>query len=567
MNGQVILKNDDIRNAYDRIPIENIFIHQNTSLLIAGERLYYKIYCIDPELKKLSSLSKIAYVELVGENNHQVFKHKIKLTSGLGYGDFFIPTSVPSGNYKILGYTEWMKNFGKEVIFQSDLCIINPYQNNEKLILQGSDTIELTKTNLQSTIQIASMKEGKGNNDPKFNLNKNSFATRSRASINFQGHLESGTYSISVRKKELTSKFSIPISKTNRSVPTNKDNFKTGEIYLPELRGELFYGSLISNDTSFSISGKKVALSIPGRNFVYQISTSNEKGDFYFNLNKNYNGTKALVHVLGEGKEAFQILMKQQSSIDLTGLEFTKLKIAQNTIDLIVQRSIYNQVENAYLNAKQDSIKSIKFITPFYQKLSQTYDLDDYTRFSTINETILEVVNGVWIKKNKKDESIFQVRGIDNPNVNFLPLLLVDGNLIQDHNDVMKISAYKIEKIGVFKDKFSIGTKTYQGYISFETYDGYSQNNISKNYAININLLQPQPKKKYFNQSYGADRKMSHIPDYRYQLLWKPDLKLNEGEMNIEFFTSDITGDFEISLEGFTNNGIPVSLREYITVE
>ena len=60
---------------------------------------------------------------------------------------------------------------------------------------------------------------------------------------------------------------------------------------------------------------------------------------------------------------------------------------------------------------------------------------------------------------------------------------------------------------------------------------------------------------------------MSHIPDYRYQLLWKPDLNLNEGEMSIEFFTSDITGDFEISLEGYTNNGIPVSLRKFITVE
>jgi hypothetical protein len=44
-------------------------------------------------------------------------------------------------------------------------------------------------------------------------------------------------------------------------------------------------------------------------------------------------------------------------------------------------------------------------------------------------------------------------------------------------------------------------------------------------------------------------------------------VSLENQETTITFFTSDVSGIFEISLEGFTNGGTPVSLRETFEVK
>ena len=61
------------------IPLESVYIHFNSATLFVGERLYYNLYCLNSATEKLSSLSKVAYIELVGENKKVIFKHKLKL--------------------------------------------------------------------------------------------------------------------------------------------------------------------------------------------------------------------------------------------------------------------------------------------------------------------------------------------------------------------------------------------------------------------------------------------------------------------------------------------------------
>jgi predicted glycosyltransferase involved in capsule biosynthesis len=76
----------------------------------------------------------------------------------------------------------------------------------------------------------------------------------------------------------------------------------------------------------------------------------------------------------------------------------------------------------------------------------------------------------------------------------------------------------------------------------------------------------PQVNKKYFKQVYN-DSEFNRIPDFRNQLLWYPNLTLNTNETQISFYTSDVTGDFEICIEGFTERGKPVSEKQFISVK
>ena len=84
--------------------------------------------------------------------------------------------------------------------------------------------------------------------------------------------------------------------------------------------------------------------------------------------------------------------------------------------------------------------------------------------------------------------------------------------------------------------------------------------------SINTSILRPQLKKIYNKIDYNNTADNERIPDFRNQLFWNPEVKLN-NESNNTFYTSDNSGLFEIVLEGFTKNGLPVSLKEIIEVK
>ncbi len=233
------------------IPQEKIFVHQNTSFLISGETLYYKVYCLNAETKSLSKISKIAYVEMVGKNNDAIFKHKINLESGIGQGDFFIPTSVASGNYKLIVYTNWMKNSGTKHFFQSDIAIVNPFQSNQNEILKVSESSKnpsaVSKSQNVTNINISS----NVNQLIKLELNGKVFAPRKKIVLNFKKLINKptfGYYSLSVRKIDMINipeRLSAESFTQSGSHEENPDFLSDNqEFYLPELRGELHSGKV-----------------------------------------------------------------------------------------------------------------------------------------------------------------------------------------------------------------------------------------------------------------------------------------------------------------------------------
>jgi CTP-dependent riboflavin kinase len=76
----------------------------------------------------------------------------------------------------------------------------------------------------------------------------------------------------------------------------------------------------------------------------------------------------------------------------------------------------------------------------------------------------------------------------------------------------------------------------------------------------------PFPHKIYYQPNYEKDfDKLKHIPDYRTQLYWNPNMTLDQKE--ITFYTSDIKGIYQVKIEGFTNEGKYISAVKYFRVE
>src|SRR6187551_1779248 len=61
---------------------EQIFVQTNSTFLMTGETLYFKIFCQQRSNNKATLLSKVAYVELIDEQGTPVFQTKISLQKG-----------------------------------------------------------------------------------------------------------------------------------------------------------------------------------------------------------------------------------------------------------------------------------------------------------------------------------------------------------------------------------------------------------------------------------------------------------------------------------------------------
>ncbi|TDW49795.1 hypothetical protein EV144_102218 [Flavobacterium sp. 270] len=542
-------------NEIDKNLNESVFITTNTNSYLTGETLLYKIFCINKITNVPTKYSKVSYFELIDSNKKVVFTHKLFLENGSGNGDFFIPTTLETGTYKIVGYTNWMLNKNADEYFTTDIYIINPYQE------------KLTTASSQNGITVS---EPVTDNNISFGFQTKTFNNRTPVELKVKTASDDflkGNYAVSVRKADgfltqnKTSFKDYQLTNQNKAfnTPINNINF-----VLPELRGEIISGRIAS--AVGNIQNKKIALSIVGKNSDLKITKTDEQGRFNFNLEKANPGANIIVQILDENKADYTIEVNKAKQIDLSNLAFSNFQLTAASNSIITERLISSQVENAYYNIKKDSLITPVKLIPFYGALSKEYVFDDFTRFPTVQETITEVVSGVIYKKTNNNYEI-QVYDYDENYESVLPpLVTVDGLILENLNEFFASSPKNLYKVNVVKGLYYYGAKSFNGLICFTTKNGDYETNLKGNFLIKPEILRPQPKKEYFQPDY-SNNKNSRIPDYRHQLLWLPNADLSKINSDIQFYTSDVSGKFEVTLEGFSASGKPVFIKEIIDVK
>ncbi len=552
------------------MPGESIYLHQNSTMLMSGEYLFYKVYCLNNQTGTFSDLSKVAYVELVGKDGKPVFSHKVRLKNGAGAGDFFVPTTVPSGNYKLVAFTQWMRNLGVDSFFQNDIVLINPFQNNQGgLMKMASDSTEVAVKALRSEAQKTTP-----DSELRLEINPQTSGNRDRMELSVSQVPSDwhGNYSLSVRK--ISEKLHGPERKTAVAF---EDSFKGREesvrvnpgtgMQLPELRGELVTGTVFSVETGETVPNRRVALSIPGTNYLFKISSTKENGSFFFNVDESYANQQALVQVIGEDRDQFRVELDAFESPDYSSLSFSDFVLDESMEDYILERSVENQIQNAYAENRVDSIMKIEDFPPFFHTPSHEYYLDDYTRFPTIKETIIEVIEQASTRQRKGKQFIHVRVYDDDVETGLNSLLLIDGLFIQDHNTVIEAKAFKIKKISVINQQYLYGSEVFEGIIAMESYEGDFIESLPELKAKDTQLFRPELAKEYYQQDYRYPQRFKRIPDYRSQLLWEPQFQLDGSSKDLSFYTSDVKGSFEVILEGFNEKGKPLSLRKVIEVK
>jgi len=539
---------------------ETLYVHANTTTVVTGETLYCKLYCLNPSNNTPSTISKIAYIELIEKTQKSVLKQKLYLDNGKAQGDFFIPTTLKTGNYKLIAYTKWMLNYNTSSYFEMDITIINPFQPLDPENIAKNDSVSEEVSLINPEIK----------NEGIFSIltDKKNYSFREKVNLKIQsleGTMQKGSYSVSVRKTDALSHQKQANAKEFVKSKESVSPAKT--IFLPELRGELLSGSIISKKGK-ELNHKSVAISIAGSSFALKIAETDRLGKFTFILDKNPNLSNLVIQVLEEDRDDFSIILDESNTVDLSRLSFlAEFLLSPKLKNAIEERSVANQIENAYYAKKKDSITTFSGSDSFFHPLEKVYVLDDYTRFPTMKETITEIVLEMYYKKDKNKYAIFlRNYAVPNMEVYGAPLLLIDGLLIQDANELFDYNIENINKISLINEPYVYGPKTFGGVINITTKNQDYETRAKGDFIKNITIPRPVNQKNYYQPDYAAGNFNSRIPDYRQQLLWLPETKLDNLENTISFYTSDIAGKFEITVEGFTDTGIPVSIKDSFEV-
>lgn len=548
----------ETQKKFNQIHTEKVFIHYNSNFLLTGESLNYKAYVLNSTTNLVSKLSKIAYIELIGEGNKTIFKHKVKLVNGQGNGDYLLTSNIKSGNYKLIGYTLWMKNQSQESFFIENLTVINPFE--DQLLKNAKDSISKPIFVVETNKELISAE-------------KNILKKRGKVTLGLNKLLKdklSGNYSISVRKFDGVTKSNKTSSLDFLNSKTNiKRKINVGDkFFLPELRGNILYGKISNKNPNTSISQIKIALSIPGIDNYTKIIETNNSGQFFFNINDTFENTRGFVQIIDEYKENYNLILKELSNNIYENLDFKEVQTNDKIDELIQKRSVFNQIENAYITNKSDSILKTNSLPQAFKNIATDFKLDDYTRFNSMKDIFVEIIENSWVKERNGNYT-FNVTGNEqNSSYNLLPLVLIDGLIIQNHNDLFNINTKSLKNIWVYKDLYFFGANIYQGIIALETFKSDYTKDLTfyEKHNKTIDLIKPELNKKYFNQRY-SDNSLNRIPDFRHQLLWEPNLKINSKNSVLTFFTSDNIGTYEINIEGFSDTGKPISVKQYFKVE
>jgi len=347
-------------------------------------------------------------------------------------------------------------------------------------------------------------------------------------------------------------------------------NKRTTYDFIPEAGGHIIYGQV--TDAISGLPTKQIVtyLSTPSKTIDLYVSRSNQNGQIQFEM-KNFVGNKELILQTNTTQDSSYVIKVQNPFLEkYSGTIIPAFDLSENSRKEIEQRSIHMQVQNTFYREKINrfttpAIDSI----PFYGKADERYRLDDYTRFSTMEEVMREYVPGVLVRKTKGK---FHFKTLDHLNrdiFNDNPLVLVDGLPVFKIDKIMAFDPRKVKKLDVLTRKYYLGALSFDGIVSYTTYGGDLATFQPDPKSLIINYEGLQPYREFFAPRYESQQaRETKLPDVRTLLFWSPVASTdNAGKGQVDFYTSDIPGKYAVVVQGITRAGEPVSSSTLVEVK
>ena len=341
--------------------------------------------------------------------------------------------------------------------------------------------------------------------------------------------------------------------------------------FLPEYEGQIITGKITNGTTGLPASGVATYFSVPGEKFAFGNAASDDSGNISWTVASRFYGSGEAIAQTGDTTaNQYRIILTDPFSTQPFASSLLPFHLSEIWKESLLNNSINAQAQNAYLADERQ-----RFIIPeidtsaFYGKPDKRYLLDDYTRFPTMEEVMREFVTEVRV--NKGGEQYHYT--VDNlPYRVFFkgePLVLLDGVPVWDVNKIIAFNPLLVKGLDVVTHKYYLGSQIYNGIVSYSTYKGDATGLELNPDAVQTEYEGLQLEREFYTPVYETPQQTgSRIPDFRNVLYWSPDVNTDsQGKATVTFYTSDLPGNYAVTLQGNTVKGLAGSRTITIAVK
>lgn len=205
----------------------------------------------------------------------------------------------------------------------------------------------------------------------------------------------------------------------------------------------------------------------------------------------------------------------------------------------------------------------IDFVEGVY--LDEVFLLDDYNRFGDLSTTVKEYIPKVRVRYHN-DETV--IRMVNEP-LNILfennPLILLDAMPVFDIDLLAGFNPERIKSMGFIYKDYYLNQDAFQGVISLSSFNNdfagfpIPENAIYFPYKGTQRAMDFEPLERVNKE------KSDFYPDFRTTLLWETGIELKSNDLS--FYTSEVTGTFEIKIKFFDEEGNECEIYETFEVQ
>ena len=543
--------------AQDRV-VERTYLSTDRDVYVAGETIWYSAFCLDAAKGIFSPVSNVAYVELHNAET-MVASGKVALTGGRGAGRLAIPAALPTGNYRLVVYTaqnKAEKDYDFMGLASKTVSVFNVFSGER--VKEGVEVVEPEEYEnlLESRVKPGMTNTVMPGYDPA------SLAVVWRdgvLEVTNRGGTEA-SFSLSVTHDDGFASNGNPaiadfMAQLRQTGPRQFDN-----TVLPEYEGEIIHGHVsgFSEEMMPKLAGKFAFISTPSNKSDVYTSVIDPNGRVAF-FTGNIYGSREYICEIEDIDPSLNCHIELESPFVNAKVEAPeKLRMSTSLQEPLRMRSIAMQIERHFtadtlldpLNVQRSSLFGEREIV---------YHLDDYTRFTTMEEVLIEFVTEMRARRRNDGSRDIQIR-LDNSTQQFFStmptLMLLDGVPVFDQQKIMDYDPLLVESIHIYPQTYYIGSRSFEGIANFVT---YKHNLPGFQFGNNVRVIDFQGVSWPTAFTGEALREEEGYPDYRQTIYWHPLLKLAPGQtMEIPCKMPDYQGLFKVSLEGLSADGKPL---------
>ena len=530
------------------IPVERIYVSTDRNVYIAGDAVWCSLTILNGN-GRFSNESAVSYLELVSGDG-TVCTAKIGLLEGRGAGSFRIPVTTPTGTYRLVAYTAvnadedgepWMEGSRLLTIFNTTSTA--RVSNGVKILDEAAyGALQQPETAPEGALQLSS----------RARLSKGTATTLvlrnagPKASVSLSVRHEDDL--LPAERENTPASFLKTLPKSLRlKSGTNPVNEFDGEIVTAHIKG-----ALMENVDGYA----EATLSTAGDPSSVYVGRTEGKDLLRYYTSNIYGNREIVCEVSNLDKEGGYIDF-ESPFIRVDAGNLPPLRLSPSQRQDLVSRKAALRAEKALridtLTSYMTHRKDLLLESVDYRR----YHLDDYTRFPSVREILVEFIPELSLKK-VRDQWVMQLVVSDAVQSRFERtnniLVMMDGVILSDLNLLLDFDAMLLEDVDIYMQPFVCGKIPFHGMVNFISKKNYV---TALHFPANVRVVDFQGVS--YPVAYNGAVPPGEGQDLRQLLYWHPILNLDAGsDYRLEFTTPGYAGRFKAVVEGFTEDRTPI---------